>query len=71
MLSKKVYDAAAQTSVTTSMAYDNANELTSTTAGGVTTTYAYDAWGRATSKTDGTNTATYGLGKRIFSKHVQ
>ena len=28
------------------MAYDNANELTSTTAGGVTTTYAYDVLGR-------------------------
>jgi YD repeat-containing protein len=45
--------------VTTTYAYNDANEMTTSTAGGVTTTYTYDAWGRVVTKADGTHTATY------------
>ncbi|MBI5093243.1 MAG: hypothetical protein HZB26_12485 [Candidatus Hydrogenedentes bacterium] len=41
------------------LAYDNANELTSTTSDGNTTSYTYDAYGRMTAKTWGSYAATY------------
>jgi RHS repeat-associated protein len=44
---------------TQTMAYNGANELTSSVVGAITTTYTYDEWGRTISKADGTHTATY------------
>ncbi|MBI5093080.1 MAG: RHS repeat-associated core domain-containing protein [Candidatus Hydrogenedentes bacterium] len=42
------------------LAYDNANELTSRTVDGLATAYTYDDSGRMTGKTMGSYTATYG-----------
>jgi RHS repeat-associated protein len=44
---------------TQTMAYNGANELTSSVVGAITTTYTYDDWGRTISKADGTHSARY------------
>jgi YD repeat-containing protein len=44
---------------TQTMAYNGANELTSSVVGAITTTYTYDANGRTISKADGTHSARY------------
>jgi RHS repeat-associated protein len=44
---------------TQTMAYNGANELTSSVVGAITTTYTYDQHGRTISKADGTHSARY------------
>jgi RHS repeat-associated protein len=44
---------------TQTMAYNGANELTTSVTGAITTTYTYDQHGRTISKADGTHSARY------------
>jgi RHS repeat-associated protein len=60
LLTKAVYDGTNTT--TTTFAYTDANEMTTSSVGGTTTTFGYDAFGRMTSKGDGTYTASYTYG---------